>query len=161
MNRRTLTTMALLGSAVVFATALPQIGFGQSDPFPGTWQLNLAKSKYSPGPPPKSQSLNIQGEGQNYKVTVIGSDAAGNPISVVFTQIFGGMPNPGGGPGSDAVALTRVDAYTIIISRTRAGKLVSTSTDLVSQDSKTLTINTTGTDANGRPINLIQVYDKQ
>ena len=27
----------------------------QKDPFVGTWRLNIAKSKYSPGPPPKSQ----------------------------------------------------------------------------------------------------------
>ena len=54
MNRRTLTTMALVFSAILFATALPQIGFAQSDPLVGIWQLNLAKSKYSPGPPPKS-----------------------------------------------------------------------------------------------------------
>jgi hypothetical protein len=49
MNRRTLTTMVLLGLAV--ATAFPQIACAQTDPFLGTWQLNLAKSKYSPGPP--------------------------------------------------------------------------------------------------------------
>jgi putative tryptophan/tyrosine transport system substrate-binding protein len=48
----TLTTMALLGLAVA---AL--LGFAQSDSFLGTWQLiNLAKSKFSPGPPPKSTS---------------------------------------------------------------------------------------------------------
>jgi hypothetical protein len=45
MNQRTahlLTDIVLLG--VVF-TALPQaISFAQSDPFDGTWQLNVAKS---------------------------------------------------------------------------------------------------------------------
>jgi hypothetical protein len=53
MTRRTtltLTTMALLGLAV--ATALPQAGFAQSaNPWMGTWQTNLAKSTFSPGPP--------------------------------------------------------------------------------------------------------------
>jgi hypothetical protein len=44
VNRRTLTTTALLFSAVVFATTLPQIAFAQSWPFIGTWKLNLAKS---------------------------------------------------------------------------------------------------------------------
>jgi hypothetical protein len=80
MNRRTLTTMALLG--LVVATALPQIGFAQSDPFVGTWQLNLAKSKYSPGPPPKSQTQTVQGDGQSHKFTITGTTAEGNAISM-------------------------------------------------------------------------------
>jgi hypothetical protein len=54
MNRRTLTTIALLGLAVA---ALPQVGFAQSGSLIGTWRLNLDKSKFSPGPPPRSATL--------------------------------------------------------------------------------------------------------
>jgi hypothetical protein len=47
MNRRImLTSIALLGLAV--ATS-PERGLAQSDPLTGLWQLNVAKSKYSPG----------------------------------------------------------------------------------------------------------------
>jgi hypothetical protein len=72
MNRRIalMLTMTLLGLAT-----LSRLGLAQSDPFLGTWQLNLAKSKYSPGPPPKSQTVNFQGEGG--RITVVGIDAAG------------------------------------------------------------------------------------
>ena len=31
----------------------------------GTWKLNLAKSKYSPGPAPKSQTLKIEAWGDD------------------------------------------------------------------------------------------------
>jgi len=119
--------MALLGLAVA---ALPQVGFAQSDPFLGTWQLNLAKSKYSPGPPPRSQTSNFQAEGQNYKVTVTGVGAEGNPISITLTGVYDGMPHPltNPNPNIDAVASTRVDAYTTISSFTKAGKLVATLT---------------------------------
>jgi hypothetical protein len=167
MNRRTafmLTGMALLGLAIA---ALPQPGFAQRDPWLGTWQLNPAKSKYSPGPPPKNITANIQGEGQNHKVTVTGIDAAGNPISAVFTRTYDGVPHrrlegPGiGAAAFDAAALTRVDDHTIIISRTKAGKLVQTSTGVISLDGKTMTTTTTGINANGRQINDIAVYDKQ
>jgi hypothetical protein len=161
MNSRTtsmLTGMAILGLAI----AIPQAAFAQSNPWLGTWQLNLAKSKYSPGPPPKSQTANIQGDGQNDKVSDTGIDAAGKPISAVFTRIYDGMPHPATGARDfDAAALTRVDSNTVIISRTKAGKLVQTVTNVVSQDGKTNTITTTGTDANGRPINNITVWDKQ
>jgi hypothetical protein len=160
MNRRTLTTMVLLGLAV--ATALPQIGFAQTDPFPGTWQLNLTKSKYSPGPPRKSSTVTVQAVGQNHKLTGVTTDAEGKQTSVENTRIYYGMSHPVlGNPDYDAGAFTRVDAYTIIISYMKAGKLVRTATNVVSQDGKTITATATGTDARGRQVNNISIYDKQ
>jgi hypothetical protein len=162
MTRRstlTLTTMALLGLAV--AAALPQIGFAQSDPFVGTWQLNLTKSKYSPGPPPKSNTVNIQAEGQGLKNTFTGIGADGNPTSAVATTVFYGMPHPSGNPNFDATAVTRVDAYTTIYGRTKSGKFVGTQTVIVSPDGKTLTATTIGAGLGGPQVNNITVYDKQ
>ena len=54
MNRRTtvmLTGMMVLGLAVAGA----QPAFAQSNLPTGVWLLNVAKSKYTPGPPPKAQ----------------------------------------------------------------------------------------------------------
>ena len=82
MNRRSilmLTGLALLGLAF---DAMPQAGF-QTDPFLGLWQLNLTKSKFSPAPPPRSQTVTIQGEGRDWNITVAGIDAAGAPIGDV------------------------------------------------------------------------------
>jgi hypothetical protein len=160
MNRRTSTTMVLLGLAV--ATVLPQIAFAQTDPFLGTWQLNLAKSKYSPGPPPRSDTANVQGEGQNHKLTFTEIDAAGNRHSVVITWIYDGMPHPANFDANfDAQAHTRADAYTLISSRTKAGKLVGTNTVVVSPDGKTLTGTNMFLDATGKLKYNITVWDKQ
>jgi hypothetical protein len=162
MTRRstlTLTTMALLGLAV--AAALPQIGFAQSDPFVGTWQLNLAKSKFSPGPPPKSNTVNVQAEGQGLKNTITGIGADGNPTSAVATTVFDGMPHPSGNPNFDATAVTPVDAYTTIYSRTKAGRFVGIQTVIVSPDGKTLTATNIGASPGGPQVNNITVYDKQ
>jgi hypothetical protein len=70
--------------------ALHSVGFAQSDPHAGLWQLNLAKSKFAGPPPPKSQTAYVQGEGQNRKSTVVGIDPQGNPVVVVFA--FVGSP---------------------------------------------------------------------
>ena len=162
MNRRAAfihTGMTLLGLAIA---ALPQVGFAQSDPWLGTWKLNLEKSKYGPVPLPKSLTVTIQEEGPNHKVTAVGIDAEGKPTSNVFNFIYDGMPHPVTGiPNFDAIAPTRVDAYTTIISRTKAGKLVRASIDVVSRDGKTLTGTTAGIEANGRQFNIVNVYDKQ
>jgi hypothetical protein len=165
MKRRTLlvlTGMSLLGLAIA---GLPhQPGFAQSDPFLGTWQMNLAKSKYSSGTAPRSATVNIQADGQNHKVITTGTGADGNPFSNTITLVFDGIAHPLTGnpnPNSDAVADTRIDAYTLIRSFTKAGKLVETVTYVVSPDGKTMTTPATGVNANGQPVNFIAVFDKQ
>jgi hypothetical protein len=86
-------------------TAAPQvISFAQSDPFDGTWRLNLAKSEFNFGWPPKALTINVKGEGQNRKATVVGFDAAGNPLTWVFMFIHGSQPHPvTGAPFEDAM----------------------------------------------------------
>jgi len=162
MNRRImLTSIALLGLAVA---TLPERGLAQSDPLTGLWQLNVAKSKYSSGPGPKSQTMNIQGDGQNRKLTAVGINAAGNAAQVVvFSELVeDGKPHPVTGLAvADASTYTRVDAHTIKVTRLKDGKVVQTATWVVSQDGKTLTANLTGTDANGREVKNITLYEKQ
>ncbi len=71
------TTKVSLGVAVaaVVVTVLVAFGsqsvFAQADPFIGTWVLNLAKSKYQPGPAPKTQTSIYEASGQGVKVTTI------------------------------------------------------------------------------------------
>jgi hypothetical protein len=162
MRRTTLklTGMTFLGLAIV---ALPQPSFAQSDPLAGLWHLNLAKSKYTPGPAPKSVIVNIQGEGQNRKLTAVGINAAGNAISQAWSEIVeDGKPHPvPGNANVDAQTYTRVDANTINISRLKEGKAVGTASLVVSPDGKTLTFNNTTTQATGQQVNETQVYDKQ
>jgi hypothetical protein len=161
MNRRStimLTGMMLLGLAIAGA----QLGFAQSSPLIGTWKLNLDKSKYNPGPPPRSATLNFTQDGQNIKLTTQGIDAQGNQTAGANMHIYDGMPHPStGSPEYDASAYVRVDANTIIVSRFKAGKMVGVGTGVVSSDGKTNTFTSTGFDANGRPTSSIAVYDKQ
>jgi hypothetical protein len=93
MDRRTahlLTGIMLLGVAF---TALPQtISFAQSDPFDGTWQLNVAKSEHKFGRPPRAETLNVQGEKQNRKAPLAGFDAAGSPFTWGFMFIHDSRP---------------------------------------------------------------------
>jgi hypothetical protein len=163
MNRR--KTLMLVGVLLTIAIS-PQAAFSQSDPMIGTWQLNLAKSKFSPGPPPKSITHTLQQDGENRKFRSTGVNAEGNPLVLETMHIYDGMPHPSTGSPTllalfDASAYTRVDANTIILSRLKAGKLVQVETVVVSPDGKTWTATRMGIDANGRRINDIAVYDKQ
>jgi hypothetical protein len=165
MNRRTilsLATMAMLCLAVVFATALPQAGLAQSNPWLGMWKLNLAKSTYPPGQTPRSSTYNFQVTGANLTNTSETVDAAGNSTRNVAPHIYDGQTHPlTANSNGDARNYTRVDANTVISASMRAGKLAQVTTLVLSQDGRTITTSTRGIDAKGQQVNSVAVYDKQ
>ena len=75
----------LVASLIVLAS---EAGFAQGDPLVGTWVLNVAKSKYSPGPPPKEQTTIFEAAGQGLKVSTTGIDSAGKPTLTTYTANF-------------------------------------------------------------------------
>jgi len=165
MNRRTmltLTTKALLFTGLVLAAASPQIGFAQSSSA-GTWKLNLAKSKFSPGPPPRSSTLTFQAEGQSLTATVEGMNAQGVPTKVVHgPYLYDGKAYPvTGAPGYDAASYKIINDSTDEITRTKAGKVIQTVTEVLSEDGKSLTFTIKGVNTNGQQINNVAVYEKQ
>jgi hypothetical protein len=165
MNRRTtlcLTTMAMLCLAVVFATALPQAGLAQSNPWLGMWKLNLAKSTYPPGQAPRSSTYNFQVAGANLTNTVETVDAAGNSSTTVNPHIYDGQTHPlTGNPNADARNYTRVDANTVISASMKSGKLLQVTIIVLSQDGRTIATTGRGIDARGQQVNSVAVYDKQ
>ena len=160
MNRRTILILGLLSA--VFATTAPQVGLTQSNPLIGTWKLNLAKSKFSPGPPPKSQTLTFEGAGQDLKNTAETIDAQGQATKTVFMHIYDGKPHPTtGNVVFDATTYTQIDAYHVNWVRSKAEKAVQAGSNVISSDGKTFTVTTDGTGANGQPISSVAVYEKQ
>ena len=149
----------LVASLVVLAS---QAGFAQGDPLLGTWVLNVAKSKYTPGPPPKEQTTIFEAAGQGLKVTTKGTDSAGKPTMTAYTANYDGKDYPvTGNPDWDMVSLKRINANTVEFTRKRAGKVVQTATSVVSKDGKTRTITSTGVNAQGQKINNTGVYEKK
>jgi hypothetical protein len=149
----------LVASLVVLVS---QAGFAQGDSLLGTWVLNVAKSKYTPGPPPKEQTTIFEAAGQGVKVTTKGTDSAGKPTMTAYTANYDGKDYPViGNPDWDMVSLKRIDANTVEFTRKRAGKVVQTATSVVSTDGKTRTITSTGVNAQGQKINNTGVYEKK
>ena len=139
-----------------------QSGFAQGDPFLGTWVLNVAKSKYQPGPPPKDQTSIYEASGQAVKVTTKGTDAAGKSTATMFTAGYDGKDYPvTGNPDWDATSLKRVNPNSVEFTRKKAGKVVQTGTNVISADGKTRTVTTTGVNAQGQKINNTAIYEKK
>src|SRR5215813_596879 len=136
--------------------------FAQTDPHIGTWKLNLAKSKYSPGPPPKSQTATFEAAGQGVKVTAKITDAEGKTVDFQFTANYDGKDYPvTGNPDVDATALKRIDANTVEFTRKKAGKVVATATSVISKDGKTRTLTEKGVNAKGEKVSNTLVFDRQ
>lgn len=148
--------------ALFFVVAL-SLAAAQNEPRVGTWELNLAKSTFSPGPAPKKQTLTFQAAGPHWTALLQGIDASGKPINPDMNNLainFDGKDHPTANVDYDTTAWKRIGANKYEVIRKKAGKVVLTSTNVVSEDGKTMTITTKGVNAAGQPISNVRVYDK-
>ena len=131
----------------------------------GTWKLNVAKSKFDPGPGPKEViRIHEDAGGGQIRVTTktVGQDGSG---STTYTYRPDGKDVPitggrGGGPAT--ISITAVDPYTVTYAQKLAdGKTVNSGRRVVSKDGKTMTITGTGTNAKGMKTSSTQVFEKQ
>jgi len=139
--------------------------------FVGTWKLNLEKSKFNPGPPPRAQIIVVESTERGMKGTATGESADGTPMNTSFTAKYDGKDYPvtdatTGTPaghhtrsGFDSIAIKQVDANTQTFTTKKDGKVVSRGQAKVSGN--ILTIISKGTNAEGKPFNDTEVYDKR
>lgn len=134
-----------------------------ADVYTGTWKLNVAKSKYSPGPAPKAVTVVFAEKGANLAITATGTDGAGKPISTKYTFPMKGGPivYTEGAPASGAtVTIKRPNANTIDSTSTLNGKEVGSASAVVAADGKSFTRTVKGTNAEGKPVSNTEVYDR-
>jgi hypothetical protein len=159
---RTLTRVTMILAAAVLALGVMATA-QTKDPFVGNWRLNAAKSKYTPGPAPKSITSTYEAAGKGYKVSVKNEPASGPVQQYSYTTNLDGKDTPvtGNNPNADMVAVKRIDATTLEIVNKKGGKVTTTQRNVVSADGKTRTVTTTGTDGQGQKVNNVAVFDKQ
>ena len=139
--------------------------FAQSNPFEGTWKLNLSKSKFEPGPAPKSLTRTIVAQSEGAKYTFDGIAADGKPISYSFTVKYDGKDYPVSGTGmpsgADSIAIRLIGTNKAEAIQKKAGKELGKAEAEVSKDGKITTVTTNGTTVDGRKLQSESVYDKQ
>jgi hypothetical protein len=151
--------ICLLTFAVLFAAASACVA--ADDVNMGTWKLNEAKSKFSPGAP-KNTTVVYEAAGDSVKVTVDGVDADGKPSHNEWTGKFDGKDYPlTGDPAADSRSYKKIDARTMELTNKKGGKPVTTGKITVSADGKSRTVAVSGTDASGKKVTSTAVYDKQ
>jgi riboflavin biosynthesis pyrimidine reductase len=157
---RKLLVLAVL--AIVAATSGVAIAEAAApDPVIGTWQLNVSKSKFTPGPASKSQTRTYSQSAQGITVTIKTVGADGKEDTVQSTYQLDGKDYPVTGADYDSLSAKRVDSNTAEFTLKKAGKAVGTISRTVSKDGKTLTVKSKGTTAKGEKSESVQVFDKQ
>ena len=158
-------TQSKIVRAVAFAVALAAMGtLGSAQtPVPGlgSWKLNVAKSKFSPGPAPKSTTVTFTAVGQGFKAVIDGVGGDGSKTHWEYTADFDGKPHPvTGNPDGDMVVAKRVNATTVETTYTLKGKQTTVNTRVVSADGKTMTVTSKGTNAQGQKVDNMQFFEK-
>lgn len=128
----------------------------------GTWKLNAAKSKFSPGPAPKTMSVTYSAVGaEGMKIVVDVTPATGAAQHWEMTASYDGKEHPvKGHPNADTVSMKRIDALTAESTFKKSGKVTATNSRSLSADGKVLTVTSKGVTEDGKPRNDIQVFEK-
>ena len=172
--------IAILGIAVTLFGL--DLAAQNPDPILGAWLLNVAKSRFSPGPAPQSESCTYVMEGQETRVTSKEAseprkyvavrqeikatsqrvDGDGKPTTREWTIVYDGKDRPiTGDPDADTISLKRVDPFVSEFVQKRAGRVVISGTRAISNDGKIMTVTTQGMNAKGQTINEVWVFEKQ
>jgi hypothetical protein len=143
--------------ALTFAVLAQSTG-----PWFGTWKLNADKSKYSPGPAPKSSTTKLEPWEGGFKNTTDTVTGTGETRHIEYSGKFDGKDNVvKGNPDADSNTYTRIDDHTYQVVGKKNGKATVTSRIVISPDGRTRTQTQTGKNPQGQTVNNTVLYDRQ
>jgi hypothetical protein len=150
--------------SLVLATSATILAQTQKDAHIGTWKLNVAKSKFNPGPGYKSETRTYEPTADGYKFQGERVNPDGSTQKYGFTVKYDNKDypvtekDPG---GADTIAVKPIDANNIESTSKKGRDVLYTSKAEVSRDGKMMTITTKGKNPDGEPFDNVQVYDRQ
>ena len=147
--------------ALTISLVFVSVAFGfQNNPQMGTWKLNEAKSKFAGKA--RNHTVVYEAAGDQTKVTVDGVDENGGAVHNEWTGKFDGKDYPvTGDANGDTRSYRMINKNTMALTNKKGGKTTLTGRIVVSRDGKSRTVTTTATDAGGKKVTNVAVYDKQ
>jgi hypothetical protein len=156
----------LLACSALLIAVSPSPGISQGDarsaeePLLGTWRLDLSKSRYSPGPPPRGETRTYARDAAGMKGTIDRHYADGRREVIDYRADSDHDTPVSGTKAYDAVRFRRVDARTTEAVLSHAGRVWGTARRMLSDDGGTLTI-TFRRFETGDMVNNVAVYYKE
>lgn len=154
--------MKKLLASLAFSVLLAFEILAASDPFVGTWTLNLRKSKYPPGTAPKGMVIQMEpvADGIQYHSETTGANGQISQSDYIASYDGKEATVKGKVGLLLPVSLKRIDPYTVEASYVRGLKVVATSRRVVSKDGRVMTITTISKDKDGKSVTNVGVYER-
>lgn len=156
------TWLSLVFSTLI-ALPLPASAQGKTDvsgedPLLGTWHLNVSKSKYRPGPPPRSQTRTYEKHRFGIQATVRTVYPDGRLTLVQSVWDYDSMEyRVTGSEELDAIRVRRISPHTHEATLSHGSQVIGTFRRVISEDRMTMTV------FNVRrvpPSDNVEVYEK-
>jgi hypothetical protein len=152
MSFKTLLTAIALCS--LLAAAAP-------DPVIGVWRLNLTRSRFNPGPAPRSQTRTYIENAKGIQVTIHSVDLKGRSSTIEFPEKYDGKDYAvQGSDVADALAMVRINDYMAEATMKHGGMVVATARRLITDEGKTLVISFKEISTD-HPVDNELVYERQ
>jgi hypothetical protein len=133
-----------------------------ADPLVGTWKLNVAKSTFSPGPPPKSNTLTVTEENGWIVSKSERISATGETTTGTNKYKIDGKEYPfEGAYGKGMACVKKTGEREVTIAQKFASGNTVTQKAVLSADGKTRTLTSTGKNEKGQIVNSRTVYERQ
>jgi hypothetical protein len=155
------TTMKSKWIALAISFVFVSVALGYQDSASmGTWKLNEAKSKFATKA--RNHTVVYEAAGDQVKVIVDGVDENGGAVHHEWTGKYDRKNYPvTGDPNSDERSYRMVDKNTLELIAMKGGKQTLTGRIVFAADGKSRTLTTTSTDAQGKKVTNVAVYEKQ
>ena len=132
------------------------------DPVIGTWDLDVSKSSFDPGPPLKSQTRIYEQTPAGMKFTLTGHSAGGTPMHVEYVAAYDGKDYPlTGSPSVNTVALRRLDRLRAEALEKKDGEIRFRVSRVLTADENTMIVTSIGTNARGVAIKNVLVFRRR
>lgn len=154
------TRVALCASLILCMAAAPVHADGLQS-LAGVWELNVAKSRFTPGTEIQSQTRIYQVNGKEVKQATDSIDSQGRHVYNHSVVHYDGKDYPlEDNPDADTIAVKETGELTAVTVLKKNGKVVQAVTRTLSPDGKTCTFEYKGTNAKGQKIDNLLVFEK-
>ena len=107
----------------------------------GAWQLDLTRSTFSPGPPPRSETRRYQEEHEGIKAEILTVNADGTKTLMEYITSFNDVVGVvTGSKQTDAIRMRKLDPSTAESVLSYNSQVVGRARRVVAKDGQTLTI---------------------
>lgn len=140
-------------------------GLTSVDLFEGTWRLNFTKSMFNLSPSFQNVIAKIEAQDSSLKINtgLMGFDGKLNRLqgAELLDSKDHPIPKDANLFGASSMKCKRVNGNVVVTVFKKGRKELGRSLDVVSEDGKTITRTQRGRNAQGHPLDIVAVYEKQ